>query len=218
MHLLNFDKDRKFRLNLININKLKIEKLYDYGEGSFYQSLPAIKLNGLRDTSKRIEKLNLNELIYNKNILDIGTNIGAIPLSINQEFTRCVGIDHNKSVIEIANEIKTYLNKNKIEFICDDFLNHHFEYKFDVVLSLANHSTFDKGITDTVTYFHKIKNLLSEKGLLVLESHSPLYENKNLYLSLVNSLKKNFEILKSGKYDFGNFYDRDRIFHILRKK
>ena len=31
-----------------------------------------------------------------------------------------------------------------------------FKEKFDVVLSLANHSTFDKGISDTKFYFKKL--------------------------------------------------------------
>ena len=57
LHLINFDNHRNFRKKLILQNNSKKDNLYDYGEGMFYQSIPPIKLNGLRDTKKRIKKL-----------------------------------------------------------------------------------------------------------------------------------------------------------------
>ena len=89
---------------------------------------------------------------------------------------------------------------------------------FDVVLSLANHSTFDKGIDDTNLYFKKIDKLLKNNGILVLESHSPLYEPPKNFEEIVNKYCKNYKILRNGIYKFGNFYDLNRKFYILKKK
>jgi ubiquinone/menaquinone biosynthesis C-methylase UbiE len=218
LHFINFDTHRNFRKKIIKQNTLKKEHLYDYGEGMFYQSIPPIKMNGLRDTKKRIKKLKLDIYLLDKEVLDIGTNIGAIPISSNKNFKGCIGIDHNSDVIDIANKVKDYLNIKKIKFICGDFLKYNFEKNFDVVLSLANHSTFDKGIDDSNYYFKKINEILNDNGILILESHSPLYEKSTSYLNLVETLQKNFKIIDSGHYEFGNFYDKNRKFHILEKK
>ena len=202
-------------LNMIRQNK---NDLYDYGEGFFYQSVPPINLKGLRDTKKRIRKLNLNYYLKNSTFLDIGTNIGGIPLSINNEFKQGIGVDHNETLIEIAQTIKKYLNIKKVEFISGDFLNYEFTKSFDVVLSLANHSTFDEGIKDTELYFNKIYSLLNKNGILIIESHNPLYEKNTKYLELIKKLEDSYRIIEYGKYDFGNFYDKNRLFHILKKR
>lgn len=217
LHLINFDKHRNFRQELLKLNKSKAQDLYDYGEGMFYQSISIIKLYGLRNSKKRIKKIKLNNYLLNKTVLDIGTNIGAIPISSAKNFKECIGIDHNPDVIEIANKVKDYLQIKDLRFICADFLKLRFQQKFELILSLANHSTFDKGINDTNKYFEKIYDLLSDNGILILESHSPLYENPNSYMEIVNNLKRNYKIIDSGKYDFGNYYDRNRIFHIMKK-
>ena len=105
-----------------------------------------------------------------------------------------------------------------MNFIKDDFLNYKFNISFDVILSLANHSTFDEGIKDTSAYFDKIHSLLNKNGILIIESHNPLFEKSETYLNIINNLENFYEVVKSGKYDFGNFYDKNRIFHILKKK
>ena len=218
LHLINFDSHRNFRKKLILQNSSKKDNLYDYGEGMFNQSMPPIKLNGLRDTKKRIKKLRLDYYLQDKTVLDIGTNIGAIPLSVKKNFKEFVGIDHNSDVIDIANKVRDYLDIKNIKFICGDFIKHKFVKKFEVILSLANHSTFDKGINDTNYYFEKVSKILEEKGILILESHSPLYEKVSSYLNLVETLQDNFDIIEKDNYEFGNYYDKNRKFHILIKK
>ena len=83
---------------------------------------------------------------------------------------------------------------------------------------MANHSTFDKGIDDPEPYFNKIYSLLNKNGILIIESHNPLYEKSEIYLELIKNLEIGYETIEFGKYDFGNFYDRNRLFHILKKK
>lgn len=216
-HFLNFDRFRQLRSSLISNKKKNKSNLYDYGEGFFYQSVPFINLKGLRDTEKRIKKLELKKYCKNKIILDIGTNIGAVPLSLEKNFKKIIAIDHSHETISTGSEIKNFLQLKNIEFVCDDFLSYDFTTKFETILSLANHSTFDQGIKDTKKYFEKILNLLEKDGILVLESHSPLYEKKESFLKLVDQLKDSFKILETGEYEFGNFFDRGRTYCIMRK-
>ena len=216
-HKFNFN-HKGIRNKIVKIIKLNKNNLYDYGEGFFYQSIPSIGLKGLRDTAKRVDKLNLNNFLKNSKFLDIGTNIGSIPLSINNEFKFGIGIDHNEITIKVAQEVQNYLKINNLKFIKDDFLNYTFNENFDVILSLANHSTFDEGIMDTNTYFKKINSLLNKNGILIIESHNPLFEKVEDHLKIINNLKNFYKIIESGIYDFGNFYDKGRVFHILTKK
>ncbi len=209
---------KSIRNEIYNIIKQNKNNLYDYGEGFFYQSVPPISLKGLRDTKKRIIKLNLNHYLENSTFLDIGTNIGSIPLSLNNEFIFGIGIDHNETTIKVAQTIQKYLSIKKIEFISGDFLDYEFNKTFDVILSLANHSTFDEGIKNTELYFNKIYSLLNKNGILIIESHNPLYEKSEIYLKIIKNLENYYETIEHGKYEFGNFYDQNRLFHILKKK
>ena len=113
--------------------------------------------------------------------------------------------------------IRVYKKKNRIQFICSDFQSYEFNKSFDIIFSLANHSTFDKGITDTQKYFEKVKKIISSNGILFLESHAHLYEKPSDFEKLVDKLKKDFVVLKKGIYNFGNFFDRDRMFYLLKK-
>ena len=216
-HKFSFDKHKPIRTKITQIINEKNHNFYDYGEGFFYQSVPIINLRGLRNTKDRIIKLNLSKYLKNTNFLDIGTNVGAIPLSAENNFISGIGIDHNPTLINVAKCIKDYFKIKNLDFIDDDFLSYKFNMNFDVILSLANHSTFDKGINNTHDYFNKIKLLLKQDGILILESHNPLYEKYEMFMKIVEQLKNNYEIIDQGKYDFGNFYDKNRFFYVLRK-
>ena len=215
-HLITFDKDRNFRKKIIAKNNEK-NNFYDYGQSFFYQSMPCINLKGLRDTKKRINKLKLEKYTNNKIILDIGTNIGSILLNMQENYQEAVGIEYNPKLIDIAEMVRAYKKKNRIQFICSDFQSYEFNKSFDVIFSLANHSTFDEGITDTQKYFEKVKKIISSNGILFLESHAHLYEKPSDFEKLVDKLKKDFVVLKKGIYNFGNFFDGDRIFYLLKK-
>tara|TARA_B100000902_G_C27204755_1_gene861006 strand:- start:537 stop:1229 length:693 start_codon:yes stop_codon:yes gene_type:complete len=216
-HLILFDEHRKIRKEVIKLNGAK-NNFYDYGQSFFYQSMPCINLRGLRDTESRIKKLELEKYTYNKSILDIGTNVGGILLNIKNDFKKALGIEHNPKLIEIANLISEYLKFNNIQFLSEDFNTYNFSENFDVVLSLANHRTYDKGITDTENYFKKIDNIISKDGILFLESHPSLYEKKEDFESLVKNLENKYTIIKKDSYDFGNIFDSSRRYCVLKKK
>jgi SAM-dependent methyltransferase len=213
-----FDKHRNLRLKIINI--LKDNQTYDYGNDYLYQSFDKIPLRGLRNTKYRIRELKINEFINNKKVLDIGCNTGFLSMSIKPIYKKLVGIDHHQISIKIANLVKDYLGLNKVHFLHDNFNNYLFEDKFDVIFTLANHSTEDKGITDTVSHFKKIDQLLNNKGFLFIESHHPQIEKNSEFEKKVSDLINvyNYKILYKNKYNSVNFFDNERTFYILKKE
>ena len=179
LHLVNFDSHRNFRKKLILQNSSKKDSRYDYGEGMFYQSMPPIKLNGLRDTKKRIKKLRLDYYLQDKTVLDIGTNIGAIPLSVKKNFKEFVGIDHNSDVIDIANKVRDYLNIENIKFICGDFMKHNFEKKFDLDLK-KSYVVGDRWRDIDAGFAANCKTIFIDKNYDEKLNHEPDFRVKNL--------------------------------------
>ena len=219
-HLLSIDKSKKFRKKLIEIIDIKKKQTYDYGEGFFYQSIPTINLAGLRDTKKRLEILKLDELVAEKKVLDIGCNIGSILIELKSNYKKAIGIDYNQECIDVGKHVIENLQKKNLELICDDFNTFDFKERFDVILSLANHSTFDKGISDTKFYFKKIKSIIKEGGVLVIESHAPLFEKKEDFEKTLklNDISIDYNLVFESSYNFGNIYDRGRSFKIFQRK
>ena len=103
-----------------------------------------------------------------------------------------MGIDYNPKLIEIAKKSKNYLNLNNIEFKTQDFQSNGINEKYDIILSLANHHTYDKGITSTKDYFEKILKIISQDGYLIFEGHHPLIENDEDFWNILGQIKDQF--------------------------
>lgn len=212
---LKFDKHRKIRIEIASI-KNELDQ-YDYGEGYFYQSLSKINLSGLRNTKDRKNFLNITEYTKNKKILDIGTNSGFLLFELDNNFKYALGIDYNPSLIKIGNIVKKYLNIKNIELKCENIYEINHEQKYDIVLSLANHSTFDNGINETDRYFKKVYALIKKNGILIFESHHPQYESLDIFDKYLKELLKYYKLIEQGVYNTKNFYDNKRKFVILKK-
>ena len=213
----NFDKNRNVRKKIYELISVD-QKTFDYGNGYFYQSCEIIGINGLRNTKMRADALNLSKFTKNKKILDIGTNTGFLLFQIENNFKSCDGIDWNPTLINVANKVKNYLAIKNIFFHEGDFLNHNFNSSYDLILSLANHTTYDGGIKNYEEYFKKILKLLKTDGLLVLESHHASIESECKFAEIFNFLSLNFNLLKKLKYKFFNYADDGRTVLFLQKK
>ena len=211
-----FDKYRNLRKKILDIKNKNLSNTHDYGNGYFYQSFEKIKLSGLRKTDLRVNTLKLNSLIKGKNILDIGTNTGFLLMQTNLSFLSCVAIDWDLSSILVAKECQKQLEIKNIEFIQKNFLEFSSKKKFDVALSLANHTTYDGGIKNYIEYFEHIKKFLNKNALMIFESHHPEIEKEDDLNQILNFLKKSFKIINSGTYEFNNYADDKRKFFILK--
>ena len=200
---------------------LKKQSNLDYGSGYFYQSFNKLKISGLRDTVSRINNYNIKNYTKNKNILDIGSNTGFILFELENNFKKATGIEYNKNFSSISNYVKNIFQISNINFIENNFMNYNFnKEKFDLILSLANHHTYDEGINDTKLFFSKVNDLLNEGGFLILESHHPkieTYDEFNIHLSI---LKKDFNFIEIFKKKISSkyYYDNGRWLVILKKQ
>jgi cyclopropane fatty-acyl-phospholipid synthase-like methyltransferase len=214
---LKFDEFRTFRKEILDLKNHYLSSNHDYGNGYFYQSFEKINLSGLRKTKERVKALNLDSLLSNKFVLDVGTNTGFLIMQTNLAFKSCVAIDWDKSNINVANICKKKLQINNIDFVCDDFLKFNTDKKFDVVMSLANHTTYDGGIKNYKSYFLRLINHMNTNSILVFETHHPEIEKKEQISEIIDYLKKFFQIKFSGKYHFNNYADDNREFYIFEK-
>ncbi|MDR2769704.1 MAG: class I SAM-dependent methyltransferase [Puniceicoccales bacterium] len=145
---------------------------YDYGEGYFYQSCRLIHITGFRNTEARIAGMQWEKYIAGKTVLDIGTNAGFLALEIAPLCKKIEGFDINPYLIQVANCAKSFLKRDNAKFWAGTFEEFNYEQSYDVVLSFANHSTYDHNTKQSIDdYFQKCHRYVSDGGYLLFESH-----------------------------------------------
>lgn len=191
---------------------------YDYGEGYFYQSLASAGITGLRDTEGRVRAMNLPELVAGRTVLEIGCNTGAIALALAKICERIDGFDINPFLIDIGKAAAGHLGIENAHFDVKRFEDVHPETLYDVVLSFANHSTYDRNTRQTVEeYFERCRSLLRPGGTLLFESHPPAHEGEGL-ANVRRLLEEMFDVVEQRELTHGTFLDRGRLFVHARKR
>ena len=205
-------------INQILLKQAKEYSHYDYGEGYFYQSFPSAYISGFRDTTERVKHLGLREITKNKSVLDIGCNTGFILISLADTYKSGFGFDFNPYLIEIANATKSFSKINNTNFSASSFEDINIEESYDVVLSLANHSTYDGNTKqDLDSYFKRISDVLNKDGIMVFESHPPAIENTEQLDKTLGAIRKIFQIEKIFKLPLKGFLDKNRTYVIAKK-
>jgi len=164
--------------------------LYQPKDGYCYNSDTHILLSFIANIFKKYKNLN-------KNIIDIGSGVGVLGLSLKRDFCKL-----KLSFSEIQNEFVNFLqinlniNKQQAYIFEGNFLDTYFEFKFDIVVS--NPPFYDKNVLKTPNTNKKIARY-----------------NDNLPLNKL--IKKSYDILTNdGKFIF--CYDAkqiDDIFYLL---
>ncbi len=208
-------------LEVIRNKSLEEYPHYDYGAGYNYQSLEELNLCGFRSTEKRISALKLNERLMGKRVLDIGSNMGSILFSVRDSIKSGLGIEINKFLVEQSEIISSYLKcSEKLDFLSISFENlNNYQDPFDIILSLANHSTFDGNTKQSLdSYFRKINELLVDGGELIFESHPPEIEPPDSLEKTSEVIKKYFSVTKIDVQGLNGFLDKNRSYFICKKK
>ena len=157
------------------------------------------------------------QLSAEKTVLEIGVGTGRLAVRTAPLCNRLVGIDISPITIKRAEEnLSEYKN---ISLICDDFLEHKFEEKFDIIYSSL---TF-MHIEDKEQAIKKVSDLMKSEGLFVLSTDKNpsdvidigirkinIYPDTvdNIIMGIKNSgliLKKQFET------EFGNIFVAGKI-------
>lgn len=189
---------------------------HDYGEGYFYQGFRSIGVSGLRDTEARVEKMNLKELVQGKSVLEIGCNTGFLTLCMAPNAKKIVGMDVNPYLIQIAKQVAQYLKVENVDFQVSSFEAFHTNETFEVVLSFANHATYDKNTKQGLTeYFQKCRSFLCPEGLFLFESHPKDLEEQHEENTFQN-LQEQFKVLNREELIYGTPLDLSRFFVTAR--
>ena len=209
------ERDKEFLAELISIiDRSHTEwNSYDYGEGFLYQSFPGCDLRGLRDSKFRFDAYQLETYLDKGTyVLDIGCNSGFLSLMIAEYCKAVDGIEYNPYLVNIANLCKNYLNNENANFACMGFDDFAAGRDYDVVLSLANHHTFDEGLRpDFREYMQKIHSMLVNKGVLIFESH-PYEFRKPSLTENIESVQDIFEIIdKKETKSYKKLPDNNRL-------
>lgn len=121
------------------------------------------------DGQQFIDSLKLSK---QKSVLEIGVGTGRLAVRVSPLCGEFFGIDISPKTIERAKEnLKEYKNTT---LICDDFIEHEFNCKFDVIYSSL---TF-MHIKDKQTAINKVASLLNDGGRFVLS----IDKNQNDYI------------------------------------
>jgi len=101
--------------------------------------------------------------VSGKTILDVGCGPGRITTELAKRGAYMIGIDLSQNMVNLANNLAKKLRLNdKCKFVCDDFLRHVFDKKFDVLIALG---LFDY-TPNPAPYLAKIKSLTMEKCIM----------------------------------------------------
>ena len=191
---------------------------HDYGEGYCYQSMDRIGVSGLRNTRARIEAMGLMDFSKNKSVIDIGCNTGFLALHLAESARKVIGCDINPRLVDIGKATASYLELSNVELVASAFEDFSPDIQADVILSLANHSTYDGNTKHTLDeYFAKCHRLVKPDGLMLFESHHPKYEADRLE-GVCSVLQQMFTMEYRKILHYGTKLDRGRTFIVARPK
>jgi SAM-dependent methyltransferase len=143
----------------------------DFGSDQFYQSFERIGLYGLRPTSYRIKKYELEQYLNkDMDVLDIGCNSGFLDMSIASEVKTITGVEYDTTLTEIADFVRDWLHIDNCYFVNKDFDDWYKtnKKKWDLIFSFAIHHWLN---LPSEEYAARLDVLIKEGGYVGMESH-----------------------------------------------
>lgn len=185
---------------------------YDYGEGYFYQSFQRIGVTGFRDTEGRVKAMRLQEWVSGKRVLEVGCNTGFLSLSVAPHAVSVTAFDIAPHLTAISGLVARHLGIENATFQCVAFEDFQTSEQFEVVLSFANHSTYDGNTKQPLaSYFDRCAKLVQPGGVFLFESHPPQHEGEGLEVAC-QLISERFSIRSREVLNYGTFLDRKRTF------
>ncbi|MFS2157019.1 class I SAM-dependent methyltransferase [Pseudomonas sp. Pseusp122] len=163
---------RRLRRHL-NEQKKNWPKGKQYTQGYYYQGLEEIGITGAKPTGFRFRQYDVDSLLDNAEVLDIGSNCGFVAAYCARRAKSVLGVELNPYLNKIAVDTARYLKRTNVRIVQGDFTQYQPEQKFDVVLSFSNHHTIDGNLNmGFENYIRKIALCLKPGGYLLFESHN----------------------------------------------
>ncbi len=175
--------------NYVKYNKWSNSRT-EFGYHSF--NIDEINIIGQRNPKKRLEAMKKYVNFTNKNVVDFGSNVGAMLFHLS-EIKNGIGFDYDDKCIEAANNIKKILNDTKSEFFVFDFDKDDFKILKDKI-------NFKPDIMFILSMGAWVKNIIKLlefctdlKGTIILETNNDkigkqeidFFKNHNIEVKLI---------------------------------
>ena len=162
-------KDEEFMTFLSQIHRIYFARQTGFCRESFYQGFEPLHIYGLRGTRYRFNRYGLERYLSKEHsVLDIACNCGFMSLYTSYHVKRVLGVEIDKSLVEIARTTAEYLSVDNCEFTCCDFNLFKTDEKFDFIYSFAAHHWIGMAMDE---YGQALAKLLKPGGMVLLESH-----------------------------------------------
>ncbi|AYD65293.1 class I SAM-dependent methyltransferase [Achromobacter sp. B7] len=150
-----------------------------YTHGYFYQGLEELGITGGKPTGFRFKQYDVDQILNNADILDIGSNAGFVAVYCAWRAKSVTAIELNPHLNRVARDTAKHFKLSNMEVIDGDFSTFQSDRKYDVVLSFSNHHTIDGNLDmGFENYIKRIVSFLRPGGHLLFESHNVFAEGK----------------------------------------
>ena len=172
-------------------------------------TLPGMEnCKGLWDIYERIKRLKLDVDLHGKEILEIGSNTGAMSFALAQRGANITGIEINKERVDLCNKIAHHYNLNcSFENIdVENLPDHILDKKYDIVLC----TRIDAYIKSLSLLFQDLS--IMTKDLCVYESNR-IDENQDLIKDMLKYYFHSIKTIENIKFKTGvvsNIYKLER--------
>lgn len=143
------------------------------GDGVLYgtyhfKGLDSKNQNAMRNTLKRYNFFGIPKSLDGLNVLDLGSNTGALSLEASRRGASVFGLEYNQERVDLCTEIAYALDLENIEFKqCDFNKDWSLDKTFDIVFCCA----VDRYLNDKNKLFESVKKYT--KSICYLEVNSP---------------------------------------------
>tara|TARA_A100001391_G_scaffold163726_1_gene123359 strand:+ start:1280 stop:2191 length:912 start_codon:yes stop_codon:yes gene_type:complete len=193
---------------------------YDFGHGYFYQSWPGQCVSGRRDTTKRIVELKLRSRVEGRRVLDIGSNVSFLDFLIADAAKKIVCVEPDPVASAIALVAANLSKSDNVEILPIPFEHFSDDSKFDVILSLSSHYSYQGAICGHFdTYLGRCEAMLSDEGMLILETNTPKFEARfGGVENTLDLLRRRFDVVEIQSYSSAVAIERGRRVVVAKKR
>lgn len=105
-----------------------------YTRGYFYQGLEELGITGAKPTGFRFRQYEVDEIITDAEVLDIGSNAGFVACYCARRASTVTAVEFNPYLNRKARDSARYLKLANVEVVEEDFSKFDSPRRYDVVL------------------------------------------------------------------------------------